>query len=88
MSHRALGMSDLDARGLVRQEIVSTFRILINIGRKMICTHVAHKRHIMQKMRFLCLLCAHHNVPDVRTYLGVRTILKYDIKAFQRLLPI
>ena len=45
----------------------------------MICTHVAHKRHIMQKMRFLCLLCAHHNVLDVRTYLGVRTILKFCI---------
>ena len=48
----------------------------------MICTHVAHKRHIMQKMRFLCLLCPHHNMPDMRTYLGVRAILKFDIKAF------
>ena len=54
----------------------------------MICTHEAHKKHIMQKMRFLYLLCAHHNVPDVRTYLGVRTILKYGIRAFQRFLPI
>ena len=39
-------------------------------------------------MRFLCLLCAHHNVPDVRTYLGVRAIVKFGIKAFQRRVPI
>ena len=49
----------------------------------MICTHVAHKRHIIQKMHFWCLLCAHHNVPDVRTYLEVRAILKFGVRAFQ-----
>ena len=54
----------------------------------MICTHVAHKRHIMQKMRFLCLLCAHHNVPDMRAYLGVRAIVNFGIRAFQRRVPI
>ena len=33
----------------------------------------------------VCHMCA-YNVPDVCTYLGVRTILKYDIRAFQRTL--
>ena len=31
----------------------------------------------------VCHMCA-YNVPDVCTYLGVRTILKYNIRAFQR----
>ena len=54
----------------------------------MICTHVAHKRHIKRKNRFLCLLCAHHHVPGVCTYLGVRTTLKFGIRRFQRRVPI
>ena len=54
----------------------------------MICTHVAHKRHIKRKNRFLCLLWAHHHVPGVCTYLGVRTTLKFGIRRFQRRVPI
>ena len=72
----------------IRQEIVSTFRSYSSMGSKVICTHVAHKKHTMQKIRFLCLLCAYHNVPDVRTYLRVRAILKFSIRAFQRRVPI
>ena len=33
----------------------------------------------------MCYMCA-YNVPDVCTYLNVRFILKYDIRAFQRTL--
>ena len=41
-----------------------------------ICTHVAHNRHIMRKMRFLCLLCAHHHLLGVCTCMKVRATLK------------
>ena len=64
-----LGMSDFDARGLIRQKIVSTFRILIkHRSQNDLHTCGTQKAH-HAKMRFLCLLCAHHNVPDVRAYL-------------------
>ena len=60
------------------------FESYSNMGHMMICTHVAHKRHITWKNRFLCLLCAHHHVPGVCTYLGMRVTLKFGIMRFQR----
>ena len=49
-----------------------------------------HTKGTSCKKCVLCLLCAHHNVPDVRTYryLGMRAILKFGIRAFQRRVPI
>ena len=59
---RTLGMSDFDGKGLFDRMLTELFE---SYSKKIICTHVAHKRHIMKKIRILCLLCAHHNVPDV-----------------------
>ena len=68
LSHRALGMSDFDARGRIRQEIVSTFRILIkHRSQNDLHTCGTQKAHHAKNAFF---------VPDVRTYLGVRAILK------------
>ena len=67
LSHRALGMSDFSAIRLIRQEIVHTFRILIKHGsHNFLHTCGTHKAHYA-KIRFLCLLCAHHLVPNVCT---------------------
>ena len=44
--------------------------------------------HIMQNNWFLCLLCAYHNVPHVREYLDALAILKLNMSAFQRRVPI
>ena len=81
-------MSDFDARALIRQKIVHSSQFLTNItSNNHMHTCGTHKTRYT-KMQFLCLLCAHHLVPVVRTYLRVRTILKYKVRAFQRFLPI
>ena len=58
--------SILDLWGSLDRKFSVLFESNSNIGRKMICTHMAHKRHIIQNV-FLCLLCAHHHVLDVCT---------------------
>ena len=87
LSHRAPGMSDFDAIGLIRQEIVHTFRILFK-HKTWVPRWFAHMWHLKRKNRFLCLFCAHHHVSGVCTYLVVRTTLKFGIMRFQRRVPI
>ena len=92
-THRALGMSDFDARRTVGKEIVHSFHFLTPQGQqKYVHTSGTQKaqRYFFQKsyqiaVPGVCLMCA-YNVPDVCTYFWVRTILKYGIRAFQRTL--
>ena len=90
-SHRALGMSVFDVRHGVGKEIVHTFRLWIdNSATRHVHTCGTQKAHrwfwensYQNAVPGVCLMCA-YNVPDVCGYLGVRTILKYNIIAFQR----
>ena len=66
LSHRALGMSDFDARGIIWQEIIITFRILIKNSSQ---NDLHTKCTSCKKMRVLCLLCAHRNALGVRVQL-------------------
>ena len=79
-------MSDFSDMGLIRQEVVHIFRILIkHRSNNYLHTCGTHKAH---HARFLCLLCAHRLVPGVRTYLFVRATLKFGVRASQRRVPI
>ena len=73
-------MSDFDARELIRQKIVSTFWILIKYSSKNDLHTCGTKKAHHAKNAFF--------VSVVRTYLGVRAISKFGIRAFQRFLPI
>ena len=58
LSHRALGMSDFDARGLIRQEIVHIFRILIkHKSHNYLHTCGTQKAHHTKKSIFVHVLC-------------------------------
>ena len=90
-THRALGMSVFDARHGVGKEIVCTFHFL-TFQKPHKYAHTSgtsnnHVQYFTNSMIFdvpgVCLVCA-YNVPVVCTYLGVRTILKYSIRALQR----
>ena len=89
-SHRALGMSVFDVRHGVKKEIVHTSRFWIdNSATRYVHTCGTQKAHrwfwensYQNAVPGVCLMCA-YNVPDVCRYLGVRTILKYNIIAFQ-----
>ena len=74
--------------GSFDRKLSIVFESYSNMRHMMICTHMAHKRHITGKNRFLCLLCAHHHVPGGCTYLGVRATSKFGIRRFQRRVPI
>ena len=58
LNHRALGMSDFDARGLIRQEIVHIFRILIkHKSHNYLHTCGTQKAHHTKKSIFVHVLC-------------------------------
>ena len=90
-SHRALGMSVFDVRHGVGKEIVHTVRLWIdNSATRYVHTCGTQNAHrwfwensYQNAVPGVCPMCA-YNVPDVCRYLGVRTILKYNIIAFQR----
>ena len=87
LSHRALGMSDFDARGLIRQEIVSTFWILIkHRSQNDLHTCGTQKAHHAKNAFFVpvvcssqCAWCAH--------ILGGAHHLKVRHKSFPMLPP-
>ena len=59
LSHRAPGMSDFDARGLIRQEIVHIFRILIkHKSHNYLHTCGTHKAHHAKKSIFVPVVCS------------------------------
>ena len=59
LSHRALGMSDFDAIGLIRQEIVSTFRILFKHGSpNYLHTCGTQKAHHAKNAIFVPVVCS------------------------------
>ena len=59
LSHRALGRSNFDARGLIRQEIVSTFRILIkHRSQNDLHTCGTQKAHHAKNAFFVPVVCS------------------------------
>ena len=59
LSHRALERSDFDARGLIRQEIVSTFRILIkHRSQNDLHTCGTQKAHHAKNAFFVPVVCS------------------------------
>ena len=84
LSHRALGMSDFDARGLIRQEIIHIFRILFKYkSQNYLHTCGTHKTYHAKNAIFVPVVCS-LSCAGVRTNLGVRATLKFSIRAFQR----
>ena len=59
LSHKDLGMSDFCTMRFIWLVLSILFGSDSNIGRKVICTHVTHKRHIMQKTSiFVPVVCS------------------------------
>ena len=59
LSHRALGMSDFSDMGLIRQEIVHIFRILIKHGsHNYLHTCGTHKAHHAKNAIFVPVVCS------------------------------
>ena len=59
LSHRALGMSDFSPMGLIRQEIVHIFRILIKHGsHNYLHTCGTHKAHHAKNAIFVPVVCS------------------------------
>ncbi len=87
LSHRALGMFDFDARGLIRQEIPNTFRILIkHKSQNDLHTCGTQKTHHAKNKFFVPVVCSSQCAWCVHILGGARH-LKVRHWSFQKLPP-